>query len=77
MSVGLQDALLKEISAEFESSVKWQSWSCGHVNEIRLVDFALRVFVREPSSSSSIHLSEHPMGAVNRRGTSHPSGLIF
>lgn len=65
-SVGLQDALLKEISAEFDSSVKWQSWLCNHVNESHLIDFVRRVLVREPSSGSSIHLPEHSVGAVDR-----------
>jgi hypothetical protein len=44
-SIGLNDALLKEISAEFESSIKWQSWSCNPVNADTLVDLMLRVFL--------------------------------
>ena len=64
-NVGLHDLLLKEISAEFESSVKWQSRSCNHVNERYLIYFLLRVFVRAPSSDPAVHLSEHSMGAVN------------
>jgi hypothetical protein len=65
MSVGLQDALLKDIATEFESSVKWQSRSCNHVNESCLIEFALRVFVRESSFGTSIYFSEHSMGTVH------------
>jgi len=48
MSIGLQDALLKEISAELESSVKWQGMSHDFDNGSHLIDFTSEHSYKHP-----------------------------
>lgn len=48
MNIGLEGTLLKEISAEFESSVKWQSQFRNLVNESRLLTLRLEYSYEHP-----------------------------